>query len=281
LPCPAAKKREYAAKPAIVCGGSWLGLNCLVFDFLQNNRCMQKLFDVHTHLLEGNISHYFVASGYCAKTNEEVMQKILQYEKGYFSLGLAPQEVQREEKYPDVQEAVQKFEMQVKFALADAKLKKKLVAIGEVGLDKHWGKTPAQRERQFEAFEKVIHIAKKQNLPLVIHSRDAENECMRQLAASGCKKVLMHCFGGKIEDAKMAAELGWLISIPPRKNSERKKIIKEFGIENFVVESDAPYIAKNNEGALESAKMIAKYKEIPLDEALEKTFENAKGFFNV
>jgi len=242
---------------------------------------MQKLFDVHTHLLEGEISHYFVASGYSAKTNENVMRKILQYDSGYFSLGLAPQEVQREEICPDVRMAVQEFEKQLKYAVSSPELKKKLVAIGEVGLDRHWGKTEAQRERQFEAFEKAALIAKKENLPLVIHSRDAEKECMRFLDAAGYKKVLMHCFGGKLEDALAAQEMGWLISIPPRKNSERKKIIKGLSLENLVLESDAPYIAKNNGGALESAKMIAEYREMGLEKVLQKTFENAKNFFNV
>jgi len=101
------------------------------------------------------------------------------------------------------------------------------------------------------------------------------------LLAAGAKKVIMHCFGGKLEEAKLCADAGWLISIPPQPNSERKKIIKALDITSLVVESDAPYIGKKSGDALEAARMIARYKEMEVKKVLEMTGENARKFFSV
>ncbi len=261
-----------------------------------------SLFDVHTHHPEktaDGAKHAFVASGFSLESNEEVMA----FMRGrapssppcFFSLGLGPQEIQRKEKYPDLEKAISEMEKQAEKAKKDAALSRSFVAIGEVGLDKHWGKTSGERERQFLAFERMITLAGKLSLPLIIHSRDAESECIRQLLAAQAlhaagasspasgrpMRVLMHCFGGKLEQAKQAAEAGWLISIPPQPNSERKKIIKELDIASLVIESDAPYIGKTSEDTMKSAEMIARYRGMDVQMALGQTAENARRFFGI
>ncbi len=243
------------------------------------------LFDVHTHHPEkttaeagGIPSHSFVASGFNRESNEEVIA----FSRAHgclFSLGIGPQEIQRTEKYPDLEGAISEVEKQLAGVHADPALSRRFVAVGEVGLDKHWGKTTEDRERQFFAFERMISLAGKLGRPLVIHSRDAENECFRQLHAAHCEKVIMHCFGGKLEEAKRCADAGWLISIPPQANSERKKIIKALGISSLVIESDAPYIGKMSADALKSAEMISRYKEMKLEDVLGATAGNARNFF--
>ena len=91
--------------------------------------------------------------------------------------------------------------------------------------------------------------------------------------------AIMHCFGGKLAQAEVAAGAGFLISIPPQPNSERKKIIKSLPISSLVVESDAPYIGKTSADAMRAADMISRYKEMRLEEVLEMTAANARGFF--
>ncbi|MCL6088598.1 MAG: TatD family hydrolase, partial [Candidatus Marsarchaeota archaeon] len=185
-----------------------------------------RLFDVHTHhpaKTSADAKHSYVASGFSFESNEEVMG-FARSHACFFSLGLGPQEIQRKEKYPDLQKAMEEVEKQVGKARADPLLSKKFVAVGEVGLDKHWGKTTEDRGRQFVAFERMISLAGRLSLPLVVHSRDAESECIRQLLAAAhlhsssghSLNVLMHCFGGKLQEAKIAADAGWLISIPPQ-----------------------------------------------------------------
>lgn len=250
-----------------------------------------RLFDVHTHHPQQTAmgaKHAFVASGFSFESNEEVMAYARTH-GCFFSLGLGPQEIQRKEKYPDLEESITQVEKQMEKAKEDPLLSKKFVAVGEVGLDKHWGKTTEERERQFAAFERMISLAGRLSLPLVIHSRDAESECIRQLLAAGHLRaasggqirVLLHCFGGKLEQAKMAADAGWLVSIPPQPNADRKKIIKELALSSLVVESDAPYIGKRSGDALKSAEMIARYKEMKLEDVLAATAQNARKFFGV
>lgn len=258
---------------------------------------LPRLFDVHTHHPQKTTqgaSHLFVASGFSFESNEEVIS-FSRAHGCFFSLGLGPQEIQRKEKYPNLEEGIAQVEKQVKMAKEDPLLAKKFVAIGEVGLDKHWGKTTEERERQFVAFERMISLAGRLSLPLVIHSRDAEKECIQQLlaartlhagggqsaAAARPMRVLMHCFGGNLEQAKMAADAGWLVSIPPQPNSERKKIIKALDVSSLVVESDAPYIGKKSADAMKSAGMVARYKEMKLEDALAATGENARRFFGI
>lgn len=235
-----------------------------------------KLFDSHTHYHDKmDEGQHFVLSGFSHKSNGEVLQKISELKNAYFSLGLGPQEIQREDLYPNLFESISQVVKQVE----SQKENKKFVAIGEVGLDSHWGKTPAQKDRQFETFEKMIGLAKHISKPLVIHSRDSERECITQLLAADCKKVAMHCFGGKLEDAKRAVDAGFYISIPPVKNKERKKIITQIDLDYLLVESDAPYLGKKSVDAKISAQMICEYKNISIEQALEATFENARNFF--
>jgi TatD DNase family protein len=262
------------------------------------------LFDVHTHHPEKTAmgaTHSFVASGFSFESNEEVMD----YTRGrassaqacFFSLGLGPQEIQRKDKYPDLEKAISEMEKQAERAKADAALAQKFVAIGEVGLDKHWGKTSEERERQFAAFERMISLSTRLSLPLIIHSRDAEEECIRQLLAASHLhasgevaggprpasrfRVLMHCFGGKLEQAKRCADAGWLVSIPPQPNAERKRIIKALPISSLVLESDAPYIGRTSAEAFQAAEMIARYKEMEVGEVLAAAGENARRFFGL
>lgn len=91
----------------------------------------------------------------------------------------------------------------------------------------------------------------------------------------------MHCFGGKLEQAKICAEQGWLISISAQKNKEKKKIIKQLSLENLVIESDAPYIAKKSSDTLLAAQMIADYMETEVDEVLYQTMQNMGKTFGI
>lgn len=235
-----------------------------------------NLFDSHTHLHENmDAGQHFVLSGYSFGSNSTLLQKIPSFKNAYFSLGLGPQEIQKEKDYPDFETALSQVELQIQNQASNPLF----VAVGEVGLDNHWGKTPEHRLRQFEAFERMIALSKKISKPLVIHSRDAEKECIQLLLAAGCKRVAMHCFGGTLQEAKLACDAGFFISIPPVKSKERKKLIREIPLDSLLVESDAPYIGKTSQEALKSVQMIADYKCIGLEEALLATYENAKRLF--
>jgi len=237
-----------------------------------------KLFDSHTHFHTNmDEGQKFVLSGYSSKSNSDVISHIPNLKNAYLSLGLGPQEIQREDLYPDFEKSLEQTINQIE----SQKENPLFVAVGEVGLDNHWGKTPSQRGRQFDAFEKMILLSKKMDKSIVVHSRDAETQCIAQLSALDCKRVVMHCFGGTLKEAKLAADAGYFVSIPPIKNKERKKIIKQIDLQYLLIESDAPYLGKKSTDSLISAQMIAEYKEIKIEDALQAVYENASRLFSI
>ena len=125
-----------------------------------------------------------------------------------------------------------------------------------------------------------LQLAERLSLPVVIHSRDAEAECL-DIVKNFNLPYMMHCFSGKAETAAAAAVHKGIISIPPLRSSERKKFIRDTPLEKLVCESDAPGIGKTPEAALESIRMIAEIKQLPEDAVKKQTLLNTITFFNI
>ncbi|NTW48527.1 MAG: TatD family hydrolase [Chlorobiales bacterium] len=161
----------------------------------------------------------------------------------------------------------------------------KVVAIGEIGLDYHYPDT--DRKRQEMCFREMLRIAKRRDLPVVIHSRDAWDDMFKILkeeSHSGLRGM-MHCFTGTIEEAQKSLSFGLKISIPgivTFKKSPLPEVVSKLDLSDLLTETDCPYLApapyrgKRNEPAyvVEIAKKIAEIKEIPawqVEETIEKT----------
>lgn len=117
------------------------------------------------------------------------------------------------------------------------------VAIGEIGLDFYWDNT--YRNQQYEAFHQQIGIAIKKNLPVVIHSRNSIDECIEVLQQYNQVKGVFHCFSGSLQQAQKIIDLGFMIGIGgvvTFKNAGLDLVIKELGISNIILETDAPYL---------------------------------------
>lgn len=163
-----------------------------------------------------------------------------------------------------------------------------IVAIGEVGLDYHWVKDIGERERERENFREFIGLSKKLNLPLVVHSRDAEEDTLSILQEEK-KPALMHCFSGSVEQAKEAVEFGCLISVPTSViiSKNKQKIAAEVPIENLVLETDAPYLSpergKTNTplNIKRCCDAVSELKGLDFRQAMEATTKNAIDFFNL
>lgn len=151
-------------------------------------------------------------------------------------------------------------------------------AIGEVGMDFKEGRDSEERQR--ESFSKFVELSIGLNKPIVIHSRKAELECIEILEKLNAKKVIMHYFSGKKGLIKRIIENGWFLSVPTAvKNSEQfQLLIKLVPLQQLLCETDSPYSHPDKEfpndpsNILESYKMIAKIKEISL-ENVEKQLE--------
>lgn len=163
-------------------------------------------------------------------------------------------------------------------------------AIGEIGIDLYWDKTFAKEQEI--AFKYQIDLAKKFDMPIVIHSRESMNEIFKVLEEMNLPEVkgVFHCFSGSIEDANRAIEMGFLLGIGgvvTFKNSKLPSIIEKIDLKHLLLETDAPYLTpapyrgKRNESAYTYyvAEKIAEIKKIPIETVAEVTTNNAKQFF--
>lgn len=169
----------------------------------------------------------------------------------------------------------------------------KVVGIGETGLDYYWDKSP--KDVQEKWFRKQIQLAKKLNLPIVIHNRDATGDVVRILKEENAAAVggVMHCFGGSVETARECIAMNFMISLggPVTFKNARtpKEVAKEIPLEYLMIETDAPYLAphpyrgKRNEPAYVTlvAEEIARQKDLPIEEVAEITTTNATNFFKL
>jgi TatD DNase family protein len=163
----------------------------------------------------------------------------------------------------------------------------KVVALGEAGLDYHYGNSP--RDAQERGFRTHIVAARETGLPLVIHTREADAETARILeeeTGQGAFPAVLHCFTGGRELAHRAVALGLFISftgILTFKNSEAlRAIAAEMPADRILIETDAPYLApgrfrgKRNEPAyvVEIAKVLAECRGVSFDQIERQTTEN-------
>jgi TatD DNase family protein len=164
--------------------------------------------------------------------------------------------------------------------------KDKIVAIGECGLDYHWTKEEEWREKQKELFIRHINLAKELNLPLVIHSRDAEEDCLEILEDQKAERVLMHFFSDK-DLVKRTIKDGYFISINTLvlQSKSIRKIMKKTPLERLMTETDAPWLGfgKRNEpiAVKQVIEKIAELEKIPFEKLDEATTRNAVGFFGL
>src|SRR5215510_12533807 len=163
----------------------------------------------------------------------------------------------------------------------------KVVAIGEAGLDYFYDNSP--RAAQEQGFRAHIAAARATGLPLVIHSRDADDDMARMLeeeTGKGAFPAVLHCFTGGEDLARRAIALGLYISftgiITFKKSDELRAIAASLPADRFLVETDAPYLApgpyrgKRNEPAyvVETAKVLADVRGISFDELARQTTAN-------
>lgn len=178
--------------------------------------------------------------------------------------------------------------------LADLELlaqSKKVVAIGEIGLD--YFKNYSKADNQKKMFLALIALSKKSGLPLVIHSRQAEDDILKILKDQGVSRAIVHCFSGNADFLKSCLDLGFMVSftcnITYKKAQNLRDIIKVAPLERICLETDAPYLSpeglrgRRNEplNVKFVAEEIARIKNISLGQVALATTDNAMRFFNI
>ena len=253
------------------------------------------LFDTHVHLNDDQFDddlgevierarlngvERVVVVGFDEKTIKRAMELIDTYDFMYAAIGWHPVDaIDLTDSYLDW--------------IEELTAHPKVVAIGEIGLDYHWDKSP--KDIQQAVFRRQIQLAKKLDLPIIIHNREATEDVVAILEEEGAAEVggIMHCFSGSPETAKRCLEMNFYISLGGPvtfKNAVKpKEVAKEVPLDRLLIETDCPYLAphpyrgKRNEPSYVKlvAEQIADLKEISFDEVARATTENANRLFRI
>ena len=168
--------------------------------------------------------------------------------------------------------------------------KEKVVAIGEIGLDYHW--EPETKEEQIKLLHSQLKIAQEVQIPVLIHDREAHEDCFNIIKEYKLKDVVFHCFSGTADFAKKCLGEGFYIAVGgvvTFKNAiDLKEAVKITPLDRILLETDAPYLAPvPYRGKLNSPKYlkyiaqeIANIKNIDVEQVQDATDENAKRIFN-
>ena len=166
---------------------------------------------------------------------------------------------------------------------------KKVVGLGEIGLDYYYGKET--KEKQILLFEKQLKIAEELGMIVVIHSRDATEDtinCLKKYKVRG----IIHCFSGSVETAKIYVSMGYKLGIGgvvTFKNSKLYEVVDAVGINNIVLETDSPYLAptpfrgqKNSSKYIPLiAEKVAEILNISSEDVAKITTDNACDMFDL
>lgn len=253
------------------------------------------LFDTHVHLnawqfkedREETIKRafdagvkYMVVVGFDHETIPLAIEIAEQYENIYAAVGWHP---------------VDAIDMTEKELVWIEELAKhpKVVALGEMGLDYHWDKSP--KDVQKEVFRKQIQLAKKLQMPIVIHNREATEDIIQILQEEHAETVggIMHCYNDSVQYIDACLAMNFYISLGGPvtfKNAALpKEVAKEVPINRLLIETDAPYLAphpnrgKRNEPAYVKlvAEKIAELRETSLEDIARQTTANAFRLFGI
>lgn len=217
-----------------------------------------------------------INSGCSNKSNIEVIKLAEQYENIYATIGIHPENV------TNYKQSDLKF-------IEDNIKNKKVLAIGEIGLDYHYSNE--YKKEQIELFEAQLKIAEKNHIPVVIHSREATEDTINILKKYNLKGII-HSFSGSYETAKIYIEMGYLLGVNgviTFKNSKIKEVYKKIDLNNIVLETDSPYLTphpnrgKRNEpkNIRDIALFLSELYSVDLGTLAEITNANINGIFDI
>lgn len=229
------------------------------------------------HNMDGNV---MIASADNLEASIEVDKLTKKYNNIYGTIGFHPNELE-------------KFNEDTLKQLEDLLQNKKIVGIGEIGLDYHY--SDENKEKQKEAFIKQIELAIRYNLPIVIHSRDAAEDTIEIIKKYPNIKMDMHCYGYSLEVAKQLLKINPNImfgigGVLTFKNSKKlKEVVEYLDMSNILLETDSPFLSpeplRGTRNEPYNTKYVAEYlsnmKNISLTEVENITTNNAISQFDL
>ena len=256
-----------------------------------------KLFDSHAHLDDEKFDEdrdtiieeihksdveKFVSAGYSLEGSKKAIELSQKYDFIYATVGISPNDI------PQTKEELWKMLEEIE----NLGKTKKVVAIGEIGLDYYWN--TENKDLQKQAFIKQIELANKLELPIVIHSRDAFIDTIDIIKNHKVNKTgVFHCCQQNQELVKQALQLGYYISfagpITFKNSKNAPAIIDMVPLDKMLIETDSPYLSPEPHRGQRNdcrnvkyvAQKIADLKGISLEEIAKQTYENAMKIFEI
>lgn len=168
----------------------------------------------------------------------------------------------------------------------------KVVAIGEIGLDYYWPENPS-KPLQHQTLRSQLELAAELDLPVIIHSREAQGDMLSVLRDYPTVRGVFHCYAGSVEDARTLVRQGWMLSFNGAltfKNARKApEVVAEIPLEHLLIETDAPYLTpvpfrgkRNHSGYVHLvAERMAQIKNLSVEEVEAATLENGKRLFRI
>ena len=235
-------------------------------------------FDGFIQELKGNDIQNVIIPGVEPSTFNEIISLCEKYDILFGAVGIHPSEAKT-------------YSQEVEKEIINRCQNKKIIAIGEIGLDYYWEQET--KELQKEVFRKQLKIAQELQIPVLIHDREAHKDTFKILQEFNLKNVVFHCFSGNADFAQKCIDKGYYIAIGGVVTFKNAKDLKEVGkitpLNKLLLETDAPYLAPVPfRGKLNSpaylkyiAEEIANLKEIDVEEVKKQTTLNAKRIFGI
>lgn len=259
-----------------------------------------RLFDSHAHYddekfeedrekiiqeIKNSKIEKLISAGYSLESSKKAIELTKKYEFIFTTVGISPNDVK-----PTLQETQREI-IQLKEIIQKEK-SKKIVGIGEIGLDYYWNKE--NKEIQKQAFIMQIELANSLKLPITIHTREAISDTLEILKQNPVEqKGVFHCCPLNRELVKEALKLGFYISFAGPvtfKNSKNaQEIIEMVPTDKMLIETDSPYLApepvrgtrNDSRNVKYIAEKIANVKNMKIEEIAEATYQNALKIFNI
>ena len=214
-----------------------------------------------------------ISAGTDLKSNKKTLAIATEYNIIDASLGIYPLD--------GIKMNDEEFEQNLEFI---KKYSKKIVALGDVGLDYS---DKNYIDKQKGQFTRIIELAKKLNLPMIIHSRKAEEDVIDLLEKFNMKKIIMHSFSGNFKLVKKIEDNNWFFSIPcsVAYSTHFQKIVENISIMQLLTETDSPFLSRikgeRNEpmNVIYTTEEIAKIKQLDKNEVKKLIFMNYKNLF--
>jgi len=251
-----------------------------------------EIFDTHAHyddssyaadrdeilsaMTKNNVK-YIINQGINIETSKFAISLADKYSHIYAAVGIHPEDVDKAEDINEIKKLA---------------THKKVVAIGEIGLDYHYDNTNKPLQQKY--FYEQLNIANDFSLPVVVHDRDAHKDILDTLKSIKVEKVgVVHCFSGSVEMAKELLKLGYYLGFDGPitfKNARTAlEVLEYIPLDRILIETDAPYLTpvpfrgkRNNSMYLVHViDKIAEIKGISSEEVSDITMKNAKILFNI